>query len=163
MRIVIEGIDGAGKTSLAKRLLTNHRTSLMYIHYPVNIDFSLEGIKFHQAVKQDMIDHQAPDNCIIDRYWQSSYAYGMPSYMLKDLKQAINLDTYNIFLDVSPVNAYQRCMDNKGKTSRWDIMSIQERAKLRERYLELDCWHCIIDANQSFDSVLHSYFNSFRV
>lgn len=153
MKVVIEGIDGSGKTTLAQGLLAlpffTH-----YVHYPVNVDLSLEGIALQREMKRDMIENPAPDNSVIDRYWQSSYVYGMPSYMLRDLKRAIDTDTVNIFLNVSPGNALQRCLRRKGIASRWDMMTIQERANLRDRYLELDCWDLVIDANQSPRQVL---------
>lgn len=153
MIVVLEGIDGSGKTTLAKRL--SRDIGFNYIHFPVDVDLTLPHDELQQAMADDLLKN-APvmqsGDWVVDRFWQSSYAYGMPTSMLLGvLSDLPEYKSLSIYFDIPALVSLTRCLD-RGNMDKFDKAPIEERQRLIKRYSELQ-WDCVIDANRPLGAV----------
>lgn len=74
MFIIIEGPDGAGKTTLAKQLLRSHPNS-KYLHfsYPAN---EQEAQNYWRVYAKALLQADSTKVTILDRSWYSDMVYG---------------------------------------------------------------------------------------
>lgn len=142
--IVLEGLDGAGKSTVAKMLAD--AVGFQLRHYPVDIekaklDYPSEDTDFAMAV--DMITHiPSEGDWVLDRYYHSHYAY--EGRYTPVLKRSLPKPDYSFLIDVDPLESFLRCQ-KRGKDT--DI-SVAKRQEIRRRYHELE-----------FTSVLPGHLN----
>lgn len=141
MKISIEGIDGAGKTTIAK--LLSNKLSLPYIKFPryefiPSIKTHLEGKGLNEKSAfllflADIIDGSL-DNFVSDRYYYSTIAYSKLDYnYCKNIIELINPqkpDTI-IYLDVSIETALDRNKNKLNKMNYDTNLSVLNEAKSR--------------------------------
>ena len=132
--IVLEGVDGSGKSAVAKMLADALGFQLR--HYPVDIekaklDDPSEGTDFAMAV--DMITHiPSEGDWVLDRYYHSHYAYGGRFTPL--LKRLLPKPDYSFLIDVDPLESFIRCQKRGNDTD----ISVAKRQEIRRRYHELE-------------------------
>ena len=104
MRIILEGPDCSGKTTLAKHLL-NHFAKHSQIHNSLDEnknfvwrDLDRNILKKHKYLRASHIESLEKKNIIIDRFWPSEFVYGnlfrkKIEYNITDLKH--EAETYD--------------------------------------------------------------------
>ena len=162
MLIVIEGIDGSGKTTLAQRL--SNAWGFEYRHYPFSLDPATASKNLQQAMFDDLVKHKpsAEFDWVVDRYTQSSYVYGMPSKLYQRLVTCVPTPDLTVYLDISPQESLDRCLrrglpDPLG----YDSASIVMRQDLINRYQELT-WDIVLDATLSPDQLFDTLVSKIR-
>lgn len=132
--IVLEGLDGAGKSTVAKMLADALGYQLR--HYPVDLEKALKfspasGTDFAMAV--DMVTHPPTEgDWVLDRYYHSHYAYG--GRFFETLKQDLPKPDYSFLIDVDPLDSFMRCLERGDDQD----ISVQSRQDIRKRYHELE-------------------------
>lgn len=154
--IILEGIDGSGKTTLAKRLAAQLHYN--YKHFPHDVDTSYKGNVFYNAVYEDIVKHKPVDgeNAVIDRYWGSSWAYNNPMRIFSKILQNIPTQGIYILCDISAATSIKRT-SQRGTTDRFDTLGLEQKSQIIERYKMLH-WDLVLDCEQpisdSYDSLL---------
>jgi thymidylate kinase len=145
--IVIEGIDGSGKTTLAKRLATE--LGYTYRHYPYDLDQKLANHNLQLAMAYDLIENPpTPDqDWVLDRYLPSSLVYGMPLNLYLQTANRLPMANISILLDVSAQVSLDRAIaraevDPLG----YDLASLGVKQELINGYHQLG-WDIVINAN----------------
>jgi dTMP kinase len=171
--IVIEGIDGSGKTTLAKHIAKKY--NLPFYKFPVYKDFKIlkDFLQGKKALKEEatfllflanILINTKEQKAVYDRYVFSSIAY---AHSL-DIEKAVNIvnslpflkPEILIYLDVDPLTAVKRKIGQKrGKNRKVSIRENEEVLTIvRKRYLYLaerrfmTEWF-IIDANKNLENV----------
>lgn len=145
--IVIEGIDGSGKTTLAKALAKE--LGYNYRHYPYDLDKSLAQKNLQLAMAYDLVENK-PDpkqDWVLDRYTQSSRVYGMPYNLYLQTVSRIPRADISVLLNVSANVSLERAIargldDPLG----YDLASVGYKQELIDSYLKLN-WDVIIDVD----------------
>lgn len=133
--IVLEGLDGSGKTTLGKQLAKT--LGFNYRHYPVGIEraklyFPESPLDLAMAI--DMLTHPPNDlegGWVLDRYYYSHYAYG--GRFTDFLREVMPPPTYCFLLDVDPYDSYLRCQQRGDDTD----ITIEKRQDIRNLYHDL--------------------------
>lgn len=131
--IALEGLDGSGKSTVAKMLADALGYQLR--HYPVDLEKAKQfspasSTDFAMAV--DMLTNPPLDgHWVLDRYFYSHYAYG--GRFTDQLRELLPTPTYCFLLDVDPYESYLRCQKRGNDTD----ISIDMRQDIRNRYHEL--------------------------
>lgn len=163
--IVFEGIDGSGKTTLAKKLtekLNSLGYSSKYFYEPTHSKFGLEIRKylkgdFHiskaRLIELFLLDREfsvnqniLPNlkngvNVILDRYYYSMAAYqgneNMSPSQILQLNLEKNFPSPNVlfFLDVPVKNAYERIQKRGSKQETFE--SLKELERISKNYMEI--------------------------
>lgn len=153
--IVIEGLDGTGKTTIAKKLAES--LGAVYLRTPLQellpirnqIDAALSEAKanvlFYAAnvheVSQRIQEYiQKGRSVIIDRYWLTTQVYGEHANVelpYEQLSSMLLLPDFTIFLDASDDTRSQR-MHKRGILHAHDQMTLhhEHARKIRFRYQE---------------------------
>lgn len=71
MRIILEGVDGLGKTTIANKLIQQFGFGYYHPPIPQKIDYQ----DFYKKCGNDYLSSLLMTNCIIDRSFISEYAY----------------------------------------------------------------------------------------
>lgn len=143
MLIVIEGVDGTGKTTVATRI--GKKLNINYRHYPVNYNkyYSMVYDKDLSMVFDMLCNKVDPSlNWIIDRYLQSSLVYGMDTRFYNVLKTEIPNADQNILLTCDPEVAYNRMLTRGLNQLDPDLEKLEY---LQNEYLALPDWDLIVD------------------
>ncbi len=162
--IAIEGIDGSGKTSVAKRItkwLMENNIKALYtsepskspigllikekiISVPVRRDARIEALLFAADrlwhVIYEILPHLKEGTVVIaDRYYFSSIAYqgalGAPIEWIKELNKFAPEPELSIYIDITPQEAIRR--KRKQGDIKKSFENIEYLSKVREIYLEL--------------------------
>ena len=183
MLISIEGIDGTGKTTLAKLLTTHYNTK--YIKFPsenneigklikkiLNDSFVLS---FNEAVSLQMLftinkmleienlSYSYSEIVIMDRYIDSALVYGyldnIPLNYTYELNKFLPTPHLTLILDASP----EICIERLRKRNLFDYYEDESKLKvLRELYKELPAIYkafgverkfVYLDAEKSIDEI----------
>lgn len=70
VKIILEGCDGTGKSTLAKRLADIHQLKIVSFSYPKTEDEKKHMVEMYE----DFLMNN--DDCIMDRSWYSEMVYG---------------------------------------------------------------------------------------
>ncbi|MEM0043278.1 MAG: dTMP kinase [Sulfolobales archaeon] len=160
--IVIEGIDGSGKTTLARNLvrrLMERGFKSYYTYEPYESPFSEVFRKIKTLIKTDptidalamtldrayhvkmVIEPLLEEGYIVvsDRYYYSTIAYqgamGADITWIKNMNKVFRKPDLGIYIDVSVDTALERI---KMKESRWPEYEVRELLeKVRKIYLEM--------------------------
>ena len=132
--IVLEGLDGAGKTTLGKQLA--EKLGYTYRHYPVNLKkvralYPDECTEFLMAMDLTMHPPDPSKNWVLDRYIASNMAYGKGVHY-KKLLEVLPAPDISFLIDVDPAVSLERC-EKRGNDL--DI-TLERRHQIRERYLQ---------------------------
>lgn len=127
MLIVIEGVDGAGKSTLALKLA--HLLRYRYRHYPTSDIKQIPRYPRDAAYALDMVANPpSTDNMVVDRYYYSHIAYGgkYGDY----LKAKLPKPNLAFLINISAEESYQRC------ATRGDDLDIkvEARKQIIDRY-----------------------------
>ncbi len=163
--IVLEGIDGSGKTTLAKNLCENldfQKITTQYLHEPTHSEYGLKIRKYlkgeFQLSKQELIDLFLLDrnfsvkenilpnlekgvHVVLDRYFYSMAAYqGDEEFSpLKILQMNLekNFPAPNVlfFLDIPPEIAYERIQTRSERQEAFD--SIVQLERISKNYKKI--------------------------
>lgn len=151
--IVIEGIDGSGKTTLAKQLAKE--LGYTYRHYPYQLDLKLAPVNLQLAMANDLLKNPpTPDqDWVLDRYLPSSLVYGMSLNLYLQTANSLPCADISILLDVSAKVSLERAIaraefDPLG----YDLASLGVKQELIDGYHKLG-WDITLDANQTPDQV----------
>jgi len=180
--IVIEGIDGAGKTSVARAindLLSKENLKVILTNEPFSQEVIslVEKVRWRDAIvlallfsldrafHLNWLKDQRFDVVIMDRYYYSTIAYqgamGADIKWLKCLSSVFPNPDVAILLDVDPRIALSRIRKD-------DIFNYEEKlnslSRVREIYLELarEFNMYIIDASKPLDEVIKTAFEIVR-
>jgi Thymidylate kinase len=135
--IVIEGLDGAGKTTLATKLA--EVLGYNYRHYPVDLEAAQKlhpgkNLDFYLII--DMLNNP-PDpkqNWVVDRYYQSHGAYGgrycQTLTIALELTCMLPKPDFSFLLDVDPLESFNRCAAIGKDTD----ITVKQREAIAERY-----------------------------
>lgn len=143
MIIVLEGIDGTGKTTVSEKVANN--TGFNYRHYPVNYSYWYNVTQDkHIAMAVDLVVNavDASSDWILDRYLPSSRVYGMDHFLYNTIEYSVPSADYNIILCCDPGVAYRRMLArglDELDPSEAELMVYQQR------YLDLDIWDKKVD------------------
>jgi len=172
--IVIEGIDGSGKTTVAKHIAKKY--NLPFYKFPVYKDFKIlkDFLEGKKALKEEatfllflanILINTKEQKAVYDRYVFSSIAYAHSLDIEKAVKIVNSLPFLKpellIYLDVDPLTAVKRKIGQKkrGKNRKVSIRENEEVLTIvRKRYLYLaerrfmTEWF-IIDANKNLENV----------
>ena len=143
MIIVVEGIDGTGKTTVSKKVADS--IGFNYRHYPVDYPHWYNIVQDKQkAMALDLLSNAIDPytNWILDRYLPSSKVYGMGHLLYNTVKNLIPPANYNILLWCDPNVAYKRML-SRG-LSELDP-SKDELIVYQQKYLDLGIWDIIIN------------------
>jgi dTMP kinase len=172
--IVIEGIDGSGKTTLAKHIAKKYK--LPFYKFPVYKDFKIlkDFLEGKKTLKEEatfllflanILINTNEQKAVYDRYVFSSIAYAHSF----DIEKAVNIvnslpflkPDILIYLDVDPLTAFKRKTEQRKREKNMKV-SIRENEEVltnvRKRYLYLaerrfmTEWF-IIDANKNMKNV----------
>ncbi|MET1160580.1 MAG: dTMP kinase [Thermoprotei archaeon] len=177
--LVLEGIDGSGKTSIANKLveeLTGMGYKVVYTYEPWD-SYYIKILKEHYSFVRDAaLDAltYAADRLIhirlfikpylergflviCDRYYYSSVAY--QSAQGADLEWVLEINKYvlnpdlAIYLDVDPLTGLRRRQRLRSRFPEYEELDLLYR--VREIYLELvrRGYMILVDARRDFDSV----------
>ena len=143
MIIVIDGIDGTGKTTVSEKVATD--IGFNYRHYPVDFSYWYNIVQDKQkALAIDILVNSVDlsTNWILDRYLPSSKVYGMRTLLYNKVKKLVPPADYNILLCCDPTVAYKRMLDRG-----LDELDPNEKKLMayQEKYLDLDIWDKIVD------------------
>ncbi|MCX7998452.1 MAG: dTMP kinase [Leptospiraceae bacterium] len=163
--IVFEGIDGSGKTTLAKKLtekLNSLGYSSKYFYEPTHSEFGLEIRKYLKgesqisqarlielflldrefSVNQNILPNLRNGvNVILDRYYYSMAAYqgneNMSPSQILQLNLEKNFPSPNVlfFLDVPVQNAYERIQKRGNKQETFE--SLKELERISKNYMKI--------------------------
>lgn len=182
--IVFEGIDGSGKTTVAKEVLkklsdAGYRTYYTYEPWESPFAKLLQSFKgnvnplieallmaadryFH--IEND-IKPKLKEGYIIllDRYYYSSIAYqgarGVNIEWIKELNKYVIKPNIILYLDVSPETALKRVGK---KTSKWEYFEKKEILlkvkKIYEKLIKTEKF-TVINAEAPLNEVIHKCFN----
>lgn len=183
MLIAVEGIDGSGKTTIAKHLVTFLRRNgydAVLFHEPSDSKYGrilrksgkrlspeeeleLFLLDRKEDVRQNIIPAlKAGKIVIMDRYYLSNVAYqsarGIETKRIKELNEKIApKPDLVILLDVDPEIGIKR-IKKRGELSPFE--DIEYLKKVREKYLELaDERTMIVDAERPVEKVLEEAEN----
>lgn len=148
MIIVIEGIDGSGKTTLAKYMA--HRLGWQYRHYPYRLDSDLVKQNLQKAMAKDLLCNPPyrSQDWVLDRYLPSSHAYGMPSDLLDSLTAQLPKPDFSVLLDISAVMSVSRCQQRPDYDPLgYDLASVGKKQEIIDKYHELD-FDLVINCNK---------------
>ncbi|MEM0374364.1 MAG: dTMP kinase [Sulfolobaceae archaeon] len=180
--IVIEGIDGAGKTTVARKLyelLSNQNLKVILTSEPFTqeiIDL-INKVQWKdpvalallfsadRALHISWLKNQVYDIVIMDRYFYSTIAYqgamGVDIKWLKCVNSIFPNPDIIFLLDIDPKIALGRIKEN-------DIFNYKEKLsslyKVRKIYLELakEFKMHVIDASKPLDEVIKTIFEIVR-
>lgn len=143
MIIVIEGIDGTGKTTVSEKVATDIRFN--YRHYPVNFRYWYNIVHNKEDAMYVDLLYNAVDpytNWILDRYLPSSKVYGTSPQLYNTIETLMPPANYNILLCCDPTVAYKRMLDRG-----LDELDPNEKKLMayQEKYLDLNIWDKIVD------------------
>ena len=147
MIIVVEGIDGTGKTTVSKKVANS--IGFNYRHYPVDYSYWYNIVQDKQkAMALDLLSNAVDPytNWILDRYLPSSKVYGMSYLLYNTVKNLIPPADYNILLWCDPNVAYKRML-SRG-LSELDPGE-DELIVYQQKYLNLGIWDIIIDTTHT--------------
>jgi len=175
--IVLEGIDGSGKTTQAKKLsefLTTYRRRVWLTREPTDGKIGREIRKHLQAKDidneslqklflQDRKEHVAEISSrlkdgydvVCDRYTLSTIAYGslnMPIEKLKKLNREFLKPDVTIIIDVEPEIAFHRITRARSRNEYFDTLA--KLARVRQAYLSLRGFYpntFVVDGNKSIE------------
>ncbi len=158
MIIVVEGIDGTGKTTVSEKVANN--TGFNYRHYPVDYRYWYNVVHDRQlAMALDLV-YNAVDtnsNWILDRYLPSSRVYGMSYLLYNTIENLVPLADYSILLYCDPGVAYKRML-SRGLD---DLdPSEPELMVYQKKYLDLGTWDKIVDTT---DKTTLEVYNDVRL
>jgi dTMP kinase len=141
--IVLEGVDGTGKTTVSKKVADD--LGVNYRHYPVDyqLAYSIIGDK-QLAMAFDMVSNTVnPEaNWLFDRYLPSSVVYGMDWQLYNTLESSVPPADRNILLYCEPGVAYKRIL-GRGVD---DLDPTELQLKYyQDKYLSLDIWDKVLD------------------
>uniref|UniRef100_A0A7C4H965 Probable thymidylate kinase n=1 Tax=Staphylothermus marinus TaxID=2280 RepID=A0A7C4H965_STAMA len=182
--IVLEGIDGSGKTSIAHRLIIDlekngYRTKYtfepytsLYIdilknNYSEYRDAYLDALTYAVDriihLKTDIIPSIEKGEIVVcDRYFYSSVAYqsaqGAPYEWVLNINKIMLKPDLAIYLDVDPATGLKR---KKGLVSRFpEYENIVFLSKVRDFYLKMvsEGYLKLVDASRDFESVYNDVF-----
>ena len=152
MTIIIEGLDGSGKTTLA-----NSYIGLNYIGFPSDPEIKEALLKrkygFRDIISlivDDMLSHNL-SNCVVDRWIYSTIVYqsedfnmGVAETMVK-IQSIIGAELFNMmvyevgeihFLD-TPFNVCKDRIAKRGEVNRYDTVFAGVHAQRRDKYYEI--------------------------
>ena len=178
--IVIEGLDGAGKTTIAKWLvdLFNKRGySALYTYEPTDSLFvkALKSYAEYRSAELDALTYAADrlvhlkskvlpaleegKIVVMDRYYFSSIAYqgaqGAPIEWVIELNKYARRPDLAIYIDVEPEIGLKR-LSGKTSSSRFpEYEKLELLRRVREIYMVLvnRGWLILIDGSRDLDSV----------
>ena len=143
MIIVLEGVDGTGKTTVSERVA--NATGFNYRHYPVDYPYWYNITRDKQtAMAVDLVVNSvyANENWILDRYLPSSRVYGMGKDLYNKIESLVPPADYNILLCCNPDVAYKRML---GRGLDELDPSEAELEVYQQRYLDLGIWDFTVD------------------
>lgn len=143
MIIVLEGVDGTGKTTVSERLATT--TGSNYRHYPVDYHYWYNITRDKQmAMAVDLVVNSVDANkdWVLDRYLPSSRVYGMDNILYNTIENLVPPADYNILLCCNPYVAYNRML---GRGLDELDPGEAELEAYQQRYLDLGIWDFIVD------------------
>ncbi len=188
LMIVIEGLDGAGKTTIAKWLVEYFKSNgykALYTYEP-NESLFVDALKKHGDVRSAELDAlaYAADRLVhvrkvilpaiedgyivvVDRYYYSSIAYqgaqGAPiEWVMEVNKYAVKPDLA-IYIDVDPETGLERLARESGRKPRFpEYEKINLLKKVRKIYLSLvEKGELIfIDGSRDLESVKQDVLNT---
>lgn len=163
MFVVIEGIDGSGKTTLFKNLLEYANNSC---DYPTKFVRAPGQTKAGSKIRDIVLGHD--DLCstaqlflylgdmvntweyqiepyiknhivIADRWWLSTYTYQYEnrSLLLQSIPYIGPIPDIVIYLDIPPEQAYQRVVSRGGDADRFESKGLEFMQQLHKRYEEV--------------------------
>lgn len=159
MIIVIEGIDGTGKTTVSKQV--SYDLGVNYRHYPVDYQLAYGITRDRQlAMAFDMVANTVNPDCnwIFDRYLPSSVAYGMDFKLYNTLESLVPSADRNILLCCEPQVAYKRML-TRG-LDELDPTGAQLET-YQNKYLELNIWDLVIDTTNKKPEEVYNEVRSF--
>lgn len=132
--IVLEGLDGSGKTGLGLRLA--EVLGYVYRHYPVDLEKAKrtnpgKSLDFYMAVDMLMNPPDISQNWVLDRYYHSHTAYGGSYSAFLENGQLPKPD-YTFLLAVDPQTSFNRCSSRGDDTD----ISVDQRKIILERYIK---------------------------
>lgn len=131
MIITLEGLDGAGKTTLGR--LMAEVLGYQYIHYPTPDLALLPRVPRDAAYALDMLGNplDPAKDWVVDRYYHSHIAYGgkYGDY----LKAKLPPPDYTFLIDLSAQESLERCQVRGDDLE----ITLDMREKIRYRYLQL--------------------------
>ena len=180
--IVLEGIDGAGKTTIAYKLVEYFRSrgyNTIYTYEPYTSlyvevlkknynefrDAYLDALTYAADrlihLKTVIIPHLKKRGVVIcDRYFYSSVAYqaaqGAPIDWIIEVNKYMLKPDLAIYLDVDPETGLQRRKRFKSRFPEYESLEFLRR--VREVYIELvnKGFLVLVDARRDIDTVYHS-------
>jgi dTMP kinase len=178
--IVIEGADGAGKTTQAEKLADRMDAHRTHEHTDGRI-----GTKIDELIESDSVSPETlaitfaadrsvhleeeivprledGETVICERYYHSSFVYqplmGVERAWVEDLNRYLLQPDLTVILDIDPTEAFQRMRGRKEDLNRFEQETFQERVVERYRGLsdQLDERIEIIDGSGPVDTVFSS-------
>lgn len=165
--IVVDGIDGSGKTTIAKYIeqKTHARYMRMMGQGPIgravrekllspskNYTIDIETLWIFASNVETITDYVAPvlaegRSVVLDRYWSSTYAYQINrsgDSFYKELFKRIALTSFrnvrpNLYLwcDVDPHIAFTRINHRNEKANHFDTEDILDKMKVAEGFSKI--------------------------
>lgn len=161
--IVVEGIDGSGKTTFCERLshdltmqgvdhwVTSEPTQAlrdkMASGYAPTLDDFIEDRKAHAVEIKEALDRG--EYVICDRYLFSTFVYqNVPVERMKDVISGIPMPDTVFFIDTPCEEAYRRIIER----GNGEEQSLEQLRALAERYDLFSKFFVIIDGTISWDT-----------